>query len=68
MDGTLSQRCISKFKNGVKYAYLLINKFIINRINSELNKAGRILTLFSVTEISCDDTSIASIKNPRNKF
>ena len=52
----------------LEYAYLLLNKFIMNRINSELIKIGRILTSFSVTESSCDDTSRANKKNPRGKF
>ena len=41
----------------LEYAYLLLDKFIMNRINSELIKIGRILTSFSVTKSSCDDTS-----------
>ena len=37
----------------------------MNRINSELIKKGRILMSFSVTETSCDDTSIADRKKIR---
>ena len=56
----------SRFR--LEYAYLLLDKFIMNRINSELIKIGRILTSFSVTESSCDDTSRANKKNPRSNF
>ena len=34
----------------------------MNRINSELIRIGRILTSFSVTESSCDDTLRANKK------
>ena len=34
----------------------------MNRINTKLIEIGRILTSFSVTESSCDDTSIANKK------
>ena len=33
-----------------------------NRINSELSKIGRILTLFLMTEISCSDRIMLSLK------
>ena len=46
----------------LEYAYLLFNKFILNRINSELIKIGRILTPFSVTDTCCNDTSIVNRK------
>ena len=49
----------------LEYAYLLFNKFIMNRINSKLIEIGRILTSFSVTESSCDDTSRANEKKIR---
>ena len=52
----------------LEYAYLLLNKFIMNRINSELIKIGRILTSFSVTESSCDDTSRANKKKSAKQF
>ena len=52
----------------LEYAYLLFNEFIINSINSELIKIGRILTSFSVTETSCDDTSRASRKKSAKQF
>ena len=52
----------------LEYAYLLFNKFLMNRIISELIKIGRILTSYSVTESSCDDTPRASKKNPRSSF
>ena len=57
MDGTVPQRCISKLKIEVRICiHLLFNKFIMNRIISELIKIGHILTSFSVTKRSCDDT------------
>ena len=40
----------------LEYAYLPFNKFIINRINSEIIKEYWILMLFLVTESSCDDS------------
>ena len=46
----------------LEYAYLLFNKSIMNKINSELINIGRILTSFSLTKISCDDTSRANKK------
>ena len=46
----------------LEYAYLLFNKFIMNRINSELIEIGRILTSFSVTESSCSDRIMLSLK------
>ena len=52
----------------LEYAYLLFNKFIMNRINLELIKIGRILMSFLVTESSCDDTSRANKKNPQSNF
>ena len=52
----------------LEYAYLLLNKFIMNRINSELIKIGRKLMSFLVTESSCDDTLSANKKNPQSKF
>ena len=49
----------------LEYVYLLFNKFIIDRITSELIEIGQILTSFSVTESRlCDDISRASfLKN-----
>ena len=52
----------------LEYAYLLFNKFIMNRIISELVKIGQILTPFSVTESSCDDTSRANKKKSAKQF
>ena len=52
----------------LEYAYLLFNKFIMNRINSKLIEIGRILTSFSVTESSCDDTPRASKKKSAKQF
>ena len=52
----------------LEYAYLLFNKYIMNRINSELIKKGQILMSFSVTETSCDDTSIANRKKSAKQF
>ena len=49
----------------LEYAYLLLDKIIMNRINSELIKIGQILTSFSVTKSSCDDTPRASKKKIR---
>ena len=40
----------------LEYAYVLFNKFMMNRITSELVKIGQILTSFSVTESTCDDS------------
>ena len=48
----------SRFR--IEYAYLLLNKFTMNRINSELIRIGRILTSFLMTESNCDDTSRAN--------
>ena len=52
----------------LEYAYLLLDKFIMNRINSELVKIGRILTSFLVTKSSCDDTSSGNKKKSANQF
>ena len=46
----------------LEYTYLILDKFMMNRIISELIKIGQILTSFSVTESSCDDTSRANKK------
>ena len=40
----------------LEFAYLLFNKFIVNRIISELIKIGLILTWFSVTESTCNES------------
>ena len=49
----------------LEYAYLLFNKLIMKRIISLLIKIGQILTSFSVTKSSCDDTLRVSKKKIR---
>ena len=63
VDGTVSQWMVQcqkdvnqNFRLRLEYAHLLYIKFIMNRINSELIKMGRILMSSSVTESSCDDS------------
>ena len=50
--------CVTKMcRARLEYAYLPFNKFIRSRIDLINQKMHNILTSFSVTESSCDDTS-----------
>ena len=44
-----------------EYEFLLLNGFIMSRINSVSIKRGRNLTSFLVTESRCDDTIVVPI-------
>ena len=65
MYGLCSIVKMDVYKNSrlrLEYAKLLFNKFMIKRINSELIKIGRIWTLFLMTESSCSDRIMLSLK------
>ena len=57
-----------KIQYKLEYAYLQFNKFIMNKIISELIKIGRILTSFLMTESSCSDRIMLSLKLKLQKF
>ena len=67
-DGTVSQRCISKFKIEVRICKYAIQKIDNEQDNLRINQNTPNFNVIFSTKRSCDDTLRVSIKNPRSSF